>query len=97
MIRKAKLAKPNEFGRTMQLTQDASGVMVDYAIHEGNPADKTELVLMVERSIEEFDQVPRNLAADKGYYSAENTVKRHALGVQRIGIPKLWRLTPSEK
>jgi len=97
VIRKGKLHKPNEFGRTLQLTQDVSGVIMDYDIHEGNPADKSELLPMVERFIDEFGENLRDIAADKGYYSAENLAQLRRLGIRRIGIPKLGRLTPREK
>lgn len=97
VIRKGKLGKPNEFGRTMQLVQDESGVMLDYKIQEGNPSDKMELVPMVERFEDEFHDVPTDVAADKGYYTADNTLKLRAMGVRRIGIPKIGRLLPFEK
>ena len=96
VIRKGKLNKPNEFGRTIQLTQDASGVMLDYQIHEGNPADKTELLPIVKRFTRQFHRVPAALAADKGYYTADNITELRALGVRRIGIPKIGRLRVHE-
>jgi IS5 family transposase len=37
-IRKGKLNKAVEFGRTLQLVQDSSGVIVHYEVHRGNPA-----------------------------------------------------------
>lgn len=97
VIRKGKLHKPNEFGRTIQLTQDASGVMLDYSIHEGNPADKKELLPIVKRFTRQFHRVPTDLAADKGYYTANNITELRALGVRRIGIPKIGRLHAHEK
>jgi IS5 family transposase len=97
VIRKGKLNKPNEFGRTIQLTQDASGVMLDYQIHEGNPSDKTELLPMVKHFTRQFHCVPTALAADKGYYTADNITELRALGVRRIGIPKIGRLLAHEK
>ena len=39
-IVKGKLDKPVEFGRTMELVQDDSGVIVQYEVHQGNPSDK---------------------------------------------------------
>lgn len=97
VIRKGKLDKPNEFGRTMQLVQDESGVMLDYKIQEGNPSDMTELLPMVERFQHDFHRVPRDVAADKGYYTATNITDLRAMGVRRIGIPKIGRLLPHEK
>jgi IS5 family transposase len=96
-IRKGKLNKPNEFGRTMQLVQDASGIMLDYQIHEGNPSDKVDLLPIVKRFTREFRCVPTDVAADKGYYSADNITELRSLGVRRIGIPKIGRLLAQEK
>jgi IS5 family transposase len=97
VIRKGKLNKPNEFGRTMQLVQDKSDVMLDYQIQEGNPSDKTELLPMVESFKHEFHRPPTDVAADKGYYTADNIMELRALGVRRIGIPKIGRLFAHEK
>jgi hypothetical protein len=41
--------------------------------------------------------VPTDVAADKGYYTAQNPIDLRTLGVRRIGIPKIGRLTPQEK
>lgn len=97
VIRKGKLDKPNEFGRTMQLVQDASGIILDYQIHEGNPSDKRELLPTVKRFKHDYHRVPTDVAADKGYYTADNITALRALGVRRIGIPKIGRLRPNEK
>lgn len=96
-IRRGKLGKPNEFGRTMQLTQDESGLMLDYHIQHGNPSDKTELVPTLKRFIKEFGHAPRDAATDKGYYRLENIPALRDLGVQHIGIPKIGRLKPLER
>lgn len=96
-IRRGKLGKPNEFGRTMQLTQDESGLMLDYQIQHGNPSDKTELIPTLKRFIKEFGHAPRDAATDKGYYRAENIPALRALGVRHVAIPKIGRLKPPER
>ncbi|MFQ5799184.1 MAG: ISNCY family transposase [Bacteroidota bacterium] len=97
VICKGKLAKPNEFGRTMQLLQDKSGVILDHRIHQGNPSDKKELLPIVKRFKRRFGRSPTAVATDKGYYSDKNLTRLRKLGVNRIGIPKLGRLTAREK
>jgi IS5 family transposase len=97
VIRKGKLHKPNEFGRTMQLVQDASGIILDYQIQQGNPSDKTELVPLIKRFKRRFGHAPKEASSDKGYYSSANVNDLHALGVKRVSIPKLGRLTAREK
>ena len=96
-IVKGKLDKPVEFGRTLQLVQDASGVIVHYEIHRGNPSDKTELISLVRQTKKVLKQAPRELATDRGYYSSENLNKLSRLGVPRVGIPKIGRLSRTEK
>ena len=43
-IRKGKLNKAVEFGRTLQLVQDSSGLVLHYEVYRGNPCDRTELL-----------------------------------------------------
>ena len=95
-IVKGKLDKPVEFGRTLQLVQDESGVIVHYEIHRGNPSDKTELVSLVRQTKKILKGAPRELATDRGYYSADNVNKLSRLGVRRVGIPKIGRLSQFE-
>lgn len=96
-IVKGKLDKPVEFGRTLQLVQDDSGVIVHYEIHRGNPSDKTELISLVRQTKKVLKHAPRELATDRGYYSSENLKKLHRLGVRRVGIPKIGRLSRAER
>lgn len=96
-IRKGKLKKPNEFGRTLQLVQDSSGVILDYELQHGNPSDKMELLPLVTKFKKRFRQAPSELAADKGYYSEENIRHLKKMKVRRIGIAKIGRLTKNEK
>ena len=96
-IRKGKLKKPNEFGRTLQLVQDSSGVILDHELHDGNPSDKKELVPLVKRFKKLFRRAPSEIATDKGYYSDDGVVSLRSLKVKRIAIPKIGRLSEKEK
>jgi len=97
VIRKGKLGKPNEFGRSMQLVQDKSDIMLDYTIHEGNPSDKMELVPMVERFEDEFHCVPTDVAADKGYDAPDYTLKLRAWESAGSAFPRSVDYSPSRK
>jgi IS5 family transposase len=96
-IRKGKLKKPNEFGRTLQLVQDSSGVILDHELQHGNPSDKTELLPIVKKFKKQFRRVPSDIATDKGYYSQENIRSLRSLKVKRTAIPKIGRLSKKEK
>ena len=95
-IRKGKLNKPVEFGRTLQLLQDSSGVIVHYEVHRGNPNDSTQLLSMVRQAKTTLGIKPRELAADRGYYSADNVLKLGKAGIEKIAIPKVGRLSKAE-
>jgi transposase, IS5 family len=96
-IRKGKLNKAVEFGRTLQLVQDSSGVIVHYEVHMGNPSDRTELLSVMRQAKTTVGIKPQELAADRGYYSADNVVKLGKAGIEKIGIPKVGRLSSKEK
>jgi len=96
-IRKGKLKKPNEFGRTLQLVQDASGVILDFELHNGNPSDKTELLPLVKKFKKRFRRAPSDVATDKGYYTEENVKQLRSMNVKHVAIPKIGRLTQRER
>lgn len=96
-IRKGKLDKPTEFGRTMQLVQDSSGVIVDYKLQHGNPPDKTQLLSTVKRTERATGYGVVSIATDKGYYSAKNVQRLNEAGIRHISIPKIGRLNPCER
>ena len=95
-IRKGKLGKPTEFGRTLHLTQEQSGIIVDYQTHVGHPNDKTQALPMVKRFKRTFRKTPKAVAMDKGYYSADNLKKLRRLGIPKVCIPKIGRLNGFE-
>ena len=40
---------------------------------------------------------PKEIAADRGYYSADNVLKLGKVGIEKVGIPKVGRLSKAEK
>src|ERR1044071_8553506 len=96
-IRKGKLSKPVEFGRTLQLVQDSSGVILHYEIQQGNPSDRTQLLSLLRNAKSTLRIKPKEVAADRGYYSAENILKLSRAGIEKVGIPKVGRLSKTEK
>lgn len=96
-IRKGKLNKAVEFGRTLQLVQDSSGIILHYEIHQGNPSDRTELLSLVRKTKHDLGINPTELSTDRGYYSAENLTALSRAGIKRVGIPKVGRLSQNEK
>lgn len=96
-IPRGKLDKAVEFGRTFELVQDRSGVILHYEIHQGNPSDKTQLIPLVRQTKKRLRVKPKEVAADRGFFSAENIGKLRQMGIHKVGIPKVGRLTLAGK
>jgi IS5 family transposase len=96
-IRKGKLNKAVEFGRTLQLVQDSCGVIVHYEVKRGNPSDRTELLSVLRQAKTAVGIKPKELAADRGYYSCDNVLQLGQAGIEKVGIPKVGRLSSSER
>lgn len=87
-ISKGKLGKRVEFGYKLQIQEIAEGIITDYGVFKGNPSDTKLITQAVESHIQKFHRAPRELAADRGYYSSENERILSELGVKHISIPK---------
>jgi transposase, IS5 family len=92
-IVKGRLGKPVEFGYKAQVGDNADGVVLDYLVEVGNPADAPLLVPAIERISQQTGRVPRAATADRGYGEAAVDDDLHALGVEQVAIPR--RGTPS--
>jgi transposase, IS5 family len=70
------------------LTSGASGLVTDVVVEEGNPADSTLAVKMIERHRERFGKAPRQVSFDGGFASKGNLAELKALGVQDVAFSK---------
>lgn len=85
-IKKGKLDKPVEFGRTAEIVQDQSGYITQYEVFKGNPPETGMLMDIVKGHQKQFGEAVV-VAADTGFASADNFAKLEAMGIKRIGIP----------
>jgi len=92
-IVKGRLGKPVEFGYKAQVVDNPDGVVLDYLVEVGNPADAPLLVPAIERISQQTGRVPGPATADRGYGEAAVDDQLHALGVERVAIPR--KGTPS--
>lgn len=76
------------YGHKLCLATGASGLVLDCRVEDGNPADSTLAVEMVERQGDIFDRVPRQVAFDGGFASKENLAQIKELGVQDVMFSK---------
>jgi IS5 family transposase len=81
------------FGHKLNLASGRSGLIFDVVIESGNPADGARFMPMLERHIERFGRVPRQIAADGGYASQANLARAKAEGVMDVAFHKKRDLT----
>jgi len=93
-IVKGKLDKPVEFGRTAQITQDASGYITQYGVFQGNPSESTMVPGILKKHQDQFPGQLKSIAADTAFASEENFDLLSDAGLTRIGIPARGKPPP---
>jgi IS5 family transposase len=92
-IRKGKAHKPTEFGRLVRLDEVENGIISNYHVADGNPADVTGFEPAVSQHVAIFGRAPQMAAADRGFFSAANERAAEAAGVERVVLPGRGRLS----
>jgi transposase, IS5 family len=87
-IAKGRLGKPVEFGHKAQVADNEDGVVLDYTVEPGNPADAPQLEPAVERIKRRTGRPPRTVTADRGYGEKRVDDALHDLGVTNVVIPR---------
>lgn len=90
-IAKGRLGKPVEFGYKAQVADNSDGVVLDYRLVKGNPADAPMLVPAIERIKARFGRAPKAVTADRGYGEAKVDAELKGLGVKVVAIPRKGR------
>jgi IS5 family transposase len=90
-IAKGQLGKPVQFGYKAQIMDNVDGIVVDYLVAKGNPADAPMLAPAVARVKARFGKTPRAVTADRGYGEAKVDADLQALGVTTVAIPRKGR------
>ena len=88
IIKRGKVRKPVEFGHKVFLVESAQGLITDYQVLEGNPADTSQVPASLQRHQQIFHGAPDLYAADRGFYSAENLDACQKAGVSQVSIPQ---------
>lgn len=76
------------YGHKVCLTAGASGLVTDVIVEQGNPADVTLAVKMVERQRGLFGKAPRQASFDGGFASRSNLTDIKKLGVRDVAFSK---------
>jgi IS5 family transposase len=95
-IRKGKASKPTEFGKLVKIQEAENQMVVYYQVYRRRPEDRTLVVPTLDAHRRVFGQVPRLLAADRGFWSPANQRRAKEAGVKKVCIPALGRLGPQQ-
>ena len=88
LIKRGKERKPVEFGHKVFLAESSQGLITDYQVLEGNPADTTQVKASLDRHRQVFHRCPELYAGDRGFYSADNLEDGRQAGVSHVCIPQ---------
>jgi len=87
-IVKGRLGKPVEFGYKAQVIDNEDGLVLDYDLRIGNPADADQLAPAIMRIRTRLGRTPQTVTADRGYGEAAVDRELEDLGVQTVAIPR---------
>ena len=88
IIRRGKANKETEFGHKVWLGEVEGGLISQYRVLDGNPADDAQWEPTLEQHVDQFGYPPWQASADRGVFSPNNEKVAEQLGVQRIILPK---------
>jgi IS5 family transposase len=88
IIRRGKLGRPTEFGHKVWVDEVDGGIVSNYRVLEGNPADQTQWAPSLARHQTLFDRPPDQMSGDRGMFSAHNETLAQRAGVRRVVLPQ---------
>ena len=97
IICKGKAAKPTEFGKLVKIQEAEEQIITHYQVYDQRPADQALLTEAIEIHQQRWGRLPRLLATDAGFYSADNKTQARLLGVKQISIPNLSTRHPERR
>jgi IS5 family transposase len=97
VICKGKAHKPTEFGRLVRIDEVENGIVSNYEVNPGNTSDKEQWKPSVSEHKKIFGHAPTTAAADRGFFSAANERAANDLGVKKVVLPAVGRLSATRK
>ena len=88
LIKRGKILKPVEFGHKVYIAESARGMITQYRVLDGNPADEGHVEDSLKRHQETFGDAPSVYSADRGFYSPDNIQQCKEAGVELVCIPQ---------
>lgn len=96
-LKKGKAHEPVEFGHKILIGESKEGIITYYNVFEGNPRDESPLTEVVRRQCDAVGCISKEVAADRGFYSADNEDVLEDIGVKCISIPQCGRKTKERR
>ena len=96
-IRKGRIDRPVEFGYKAQVIDNDDGIVVDYGVQAGNPADGPQLAPAISRIARRAGRAPRSVTADRSYGEPAIDRDLEALGVRMVAIPRKAKISPARR
>jgi IS5 family transposase len=88
LIKRGKIQKPIEFGHKIFLAETHHGLISQYRVLEGNPADQLHVVQSLKHHQELFGSAPQCYSSDRGFFSAANINACQEAAVKLVCIPQ---------
>ena len=88
IIKRGKANRPTEFGHKVWLDEVDGGIVSDYRILHGNPADSDQWQPAIDHHIKQFGKAPFQATADRGVSSKPNEDYAIDKGIKRVILPK---------
>jgi IS5 family transposase len=79
---------PVEFGHKVFLAESAEGLITQYEVLKGNPADEVHVARSLERHRRAFGRPAELYASDRGFFSVGNVASCVNDGVATVCIPQ---------
>jgi transposase, IS5 family len=88
LIKRGKVRNPVEFGHKVFLAESAKGLITQYEVLKGNPADEVHVAPSLKRHRRAFRRAPELYGADRGFFSEQNVAACVQGAVTTVCIPQ---------
>jgi IS5 family transposase len=88
LIVRGKARTAVEFGHKVFLAESRQGLVTDYRVLAGNPADEDRVAPSVAQHMATFGTPPALYAGDRGFHSPANVERLTEAGVARVCLPQ---------
>ncbi len=88
LIKRGKVLRPVEFGHKVFLAESGRGLITQYRVLSGNPADQLHVKPSLDRHKAIFDAPPYLYSSDRGFFNEENLETCRTAGITLTCIPQ---------